>query len=800
MKLLKSQILENTQNIGRFVHVKINEGIETILQKDSENDKKSAKQRLNDGKKVAMNALPSWAQDMSDEVSKHAGAYHEKGKIRGIFEYMKGNESVKQVEELVKPRIFDVIKYDLEGPNPSLSPRLHGLMNDIDKNQSITENTIGDVDQAIGTVGKLSDALKSQLDRIQKYQKADNQRNHFWQRMRRKQSDLEIFTQRRSVIEGALAKLNTNLTERKAETEKDINESAKTAREEFDDLSPEDQASFRIQMNAEITNNRDYHKEHIRSSDLEPKFILGVMSNQPTHRRLEIYKLAQLDETKKNRDLLLATSEFQGESAKFHQANEAFISDRDNINELDDLKINFSAGIEQSEIKPHNDLKGLTKDLETFFRGENADIKTAIWKDYPENFELTDLQKITSFLVELGDGTSGSGKKLNKSLRIKLLGYLEYINTDENGEELGKHSIEFVKAEKDAKSLLDTSQTAFKDLNLNKDLSNIYEKGKMKPAVLKHLNDESYEIFTQADELRDVAKKLNGEEKILLDGYIKTLDDAAKAIVEIREIWQNEIDTFRDEENAYDKKEIELKTAKAVAKNKTTKTKSFIARSKHGIITHDSHAEAVTKLSEITTALDAHLLIGKTTSKSAKFTLFNAKFDKEFKNIDKDFKSINKTSRTPKNGKINDNIKDFLERQSNNDVHEKSKAEFQRLQERMLSTLAKKGLGSQVVLRGQDYNSGNPPSLANLAENSDKVPDDVTATVWAKSENLVILRTTTHVIVVQKSTETGNVEMIGFEVSSSMTDKDSVIDEFRKKQAENKSDYISAPTSITPLI
>lgn len=786
MKFLKSIISEKPGNRGRFVYIKLNDNIDEALKIDHKSlEEKSAKKMITEGKLSALAELPNWAT----EIAKNA----EGGNIEA------GSNKAERLAKSVKASVLKVISNGVSRTDEN-THGLTELITDLKEEKNKSEATVGSIDFALGNVEKLSESLMAKLNGMRRYKKDIQEKKHFWeinkgrrkwkyQFFKQKHSDSEKFDSRVDIIKGALDKLQEEVKYRKNNAENALAKNAKDAENAYDELSSEDQTEFLEEMNIEIN----------VGPILGPKFMTGVMNSMSYGHRLEIYKKANFDPTERNRALKLSTANFKGESDKYAQSQVAFKNHQGKLTKLTDLKTNFAGSMPDQKIEPNNDLSGLVKDLENNFKGED------FFDGYPPNYELTDLQKITAFLAKIGNGKGSEGTRIPRDLRIKLLGYLAHINTQENGDEFNKYSTKFVDAESSAKETLEkTAKPSLEKLNGYKDLSEIDDD------VLDGINEDSYKLTLKVDELKEVAKKLSGEEKNLLDKYIKTLEEAVKAMLEIRGIWFKEISDFKTNSTSEKSKLTEMGAkinSYGISLSPKAKFESDIIKA-YGILNAEIsngkkskdriyNTKRRDKLGE---TLVLYKSYKKTSLKSAKFTKFNTKIKYELKNIDRDIDTINKAgTRNTKKGKIENNIKQFIERQAKNDDNEKSKAEFQKHQEEMLQTLGTKMLGSKVQLSGVAYSdTGSAP---NLAELTGKTPLNINdAVVWGKATDTVILHSkmSNEVIIIQKSKETGKVEMIGFHLGS-VTDKDAAIDEFREKQARNETSFIASPTSIMPI-
>jgi len=796
MKQLNSLTAKELLRNGEFVYVKLNDNVNEALQYTDEDAEKSAQKMIREGRQAAMTELPEWANKLTNKIDKNK--YLEKD-----------STAAENLVKDVKESVLNVIK---KGENKTSEPlhKLSELTKDLEKGQNNAEATVGTIDFAVGNVGKLSESLMSKLNSMQQYKKELKEKKHFWevnkgrkdhwyQFFKEKHSQSEVFTSRVNVVQESLQKLKGEVERRKTDAEASLTAYAKTASEEFDILSPGDQKKFLDQSKQEMDGTKN---------SLDKKFELGVMSSRSYEHRIEIYKKAELDQTPKDRNLLLSTAQFASESEKYAKSQTAFEGHRNGLTKLDALKTNFKKGIPENEnIKSHNDQSGLIKELDTFFHEiySDSNVKSELWAAYPDNYELTDLQKITAFLVKIGDGDGDPGSKITKSLRIKIVGYLDYLNTEENGEELGKYSPEFVKSEEVVTGQFKAAEELFStqtDLQSKKTLNDILTSGKLDAGISKEIVDFYNNAELKIADFERTKGKLIPSEQRVLQKHFDSLKKIADASKKILETWQEEADIFTKSDKIYKDKIKSLEIKKEALK--TAYTEKKIIQNKKGEEVgkqvFDVELERQKEYNHIVSELEIEKLKSPDAT-SAKFTKISTHIDFASASQSISLNTTEITDRTSSGNKrsntINDNIKNFVERSAKNDDNEKSKAELQKHQEAMLNNLSAKILGSTVELSGVKYSStGVAPSVAELTS---KTPDKISnAVIWGKANDLVILKTSTQIIVVQKSAETQRVEMVAFEIGS-ITDKDKAIDAFREKQAQHKSEFIASPTSIMPF-
>ncbi len=783
------------------------------------------KQRITEAKKLAIDSLGT----LNPEITK----YIEDGVLlRDLGGKLEG-KSIDALKSSVRESVLSALKGEKTSPTrtpPISTPDYLKFINDIDKGTSEAISMVGNAEFAVTTLSELKLNYERQAQSIAGTKSDKNKLyKRFWKNFggnrRENTSEQYIFETRNKFVMDVFNELEGKLAEKLKDAEAEQKEIAKKVQKDYEELlSPEEQA----QLQEIVTEELETGTNQLYSASFNPDLaqaMFGPEANMPIEKRIRIYKELGWDVRSIDTAMDRSTQDYEKTRQKGVARRKGLNKTLNSLN-IDKLKTTLTVS-DDTEIPENSDLEGLLDELRPYMQqygNKNVNPAFEYFKGI-KNFEPNSYQEFTAYAWFLANNSSSIDTWLNKDLKIKILGYLKYIDSQE-GVESGddKFSDEFMEfEEKTIKPRFDKAQTLIGEKSdeglqsleyldaVEKDL------GGTGKNALKNIENYLVEHVVFVDALDTMSNKLTSQkEKDVLAEYLEQLEKIKTQLETLKKKWEETQEKYEQQEERYEKALLVLKKAEgSSSSNKVPgpdgdvmcppepEASDIIKATKRVAADYTAYKKKEKAYDAFKKAL-GDAFDAKPKDKSAiKITTISAT---DIQQLELDIKKVdsNITDRPIHNGKVASpasRFTNYIKSQSAIQENEELDKELEVDRKNQFELLKAKNVGSSVDIEFQEILYGNTSTTYDtLNRHGKKAPEKHLPkfSILKTSKSGVILtgdfNGSEKIVFVQEDKKSGKIKIIGIPAPKDVA-KNGVPADF---DPTRHSDFVGSPTSILP--
>jgi hypothetical protein len=812
MKSLYKNSLAIPAESGRFLYVQrtteINSDLVESLKKGAK--EKDERDRIREARKLAIDSLGVFN-------SKVVGEINASDKLEG--------DPVEELTENVKGLVLDVLSGGSTSPTripPTTAYDYMQLIADLDHGTEEAILTTENVDFAQQTLKELRTNYERHARAVAASLSDEKTRNYwkFWTEEYR-DSEKHIFNTRNDFVLKVLSGLEGELAEKQktANTERDT--WVKKIKSDYKELlNPEEQSQLQEVVSLELEGKDELYSGSPLSLDLA-QALFGPKDNMPLAKRIEIYKALGWDTRSIDQAMEKAATEDFEKSRQKGIDRRKWLDSKAGGLDTEGFKKALSVP-DSTEIPENSDLEGLLEEIRPFMQRDGDRNLHPAFTSFPKGVGPNPYQEFVGYAHFILKKRSEVDSWLNRDLKIKILGYLKYVEAQEVGDETEEIlSTEFLDFEKSVvRSRFEAANTLInhqsnglvniKNLNQLDTNPSSGHLAKIDAYLVEHVDFE--------DKAQKLEAKLHSQtEKNLLADYRKDLDRIRDQLERLKKEWEKTLESYKEQKEKYDGIAARLKSFKdssgsvrgvngkkyKIPDDGTTETE---IKDKKGNVTghhqSDPYKRNQGNIDNFYVLIDS-LRDSKPKSKDkievSTISATDIKtLELDIQKVEDDIDEHNKSdsSKTKKSYFAN-----YIRAQSAKEENEQLEKELESNRAKQFELLKAKNIGSSVNIGFQETLFGNTPtSYDTLGQFREKVPILNLAgfSIFQSSDAGVILtgkyKENDKLVFIQKDKE-GNIQVIGIPAPKDLL-TDGVPADFDPGQHY---DFVGSPVSILPV-
>ncbi len=488
--------------------------LESFRKEQAEVDKE---EQVRDAERAALRAMPEFAAETITD--------------------MESKSKTEQLEDNTRNRVFGV----LEGASASVGwgNEYRTVVQEIRNERVRSTLNLQDVERTFEFFGKLRRRYEESAQmRQEQKDKTDIMRSRWtnWyklglgERETTGETEYSLFGERMGIVSGVLDDISKKIEESKTAAETYLDRTVSMLKNGHDALTPSKKTTF-----------LDLVRNDINGSAPTDKLFTDIAGgpDQRTH-RLQAYKKLGWNPDYYNQEIEILDQnqvDLRGNSKTYRDAVEQIDPNFENIRDWMQ-----EATADSSPPKLNKLLEELTDHITSYGSINIEDI----FENFPDINTIDDSAKFLALSEFLGDGHNVDiTKNMRNPLKKKYLAYLNKLEGEERPDNIDSYSTEFQTHHKETRDLF---TSAISKISTWEGITEppTTRSPLTSTTIYADIRNFSVDVATKKEEYDQVSSQLDPNEKQMLDGYFKDLEELVKKLAEVETNWKSQAIEFAD--------------------------------------------------------------------------------------------------------------------------------------------------------------------------------------------------------------------------------------------------------------